>query len=143
MLTILKRTTAIVALTATTMLAPVGSAEAGGLSIHIGSGYGHYGSSYGYRYKPRHYYRKHYRKKHYGKHYRPSHRYYGHRGYNYYRKPRVHYGHRHSYRPRCHPVHKHIHNDYGHRTKVRGTMCYDRYGKGYVVPGSRHVVKRY
>jgi hypothetical protein len=25
---------------------------------------------------------------------------------------------------------------------VRGTMCYDQFGRGYVVPGSRHTHRR-
>ena len=32
---------------------------------------------------------------------------------------------------------------FGRRAKFGGTMCYDRFGYGYVVAGSRHVIHYY
>ena len=49
---------------------------------------------------------------------------------------------RHRYGP-CHTVYKMTYDGYGHPLKVAGTMCYDAYGRSYVVPGSRYVVHRY
>lgn len=43
----------------------------------------------------------------------------------------------------CHPVSKIVHDAYGQPLKVAGTMCYDAYGRSYVVPGSRYVMHRY
>ncbi len=48
---------------------------------------------------------------------------------------------RHRYGP-CHTVYKMTYDGYGHPLKVAGTMCYDAYGRSYVVPGSRYVVHR-
>ena len=48
-----------------------------------------------------------------------------------------------SYRRSCHPVSKLVYGAYGHRKRIRGTMCYDKSGYGYVVPGSRRVVGYY
>ena len=46
------------------------------------------------------------------------------------------------YRRGCHAVTK---TDYwyGRKAKIGGTMCYDNYGRGYVVPGSRYVIHYY
>ena len=41
----------------------------------------------------------------------------------------------------CHPVSKWVTDHYGNHTKVGGTMCYDHYGQGYVIPGSRYLIK--
>ena len=49
---------------------------------------------------------------------------------------------RHRYGP-CHTVYKMSYDAYGHPLKVAGTMCYDAFGRSYVVPGSRYVVHRY
>jgi hypothetical protein len=43
----------------------------------------------------------------------------------------------------CHQVSKIRHDGYGGRKRIVGTMCYDRYGNSYIVPGSRHVAHRY
>lgn len=42
----------------------------------------------------------------------------------------------------CHNVSK---DGYAHgrNARIGGTMCYDRYGQGYVVPGSRYVIHYY
>lgn len=55
-------------------------------------------------------------------------------------------GHRPSYHSRrihaaCHPVVGHGYDHFGRRAKFGGTMCYDRHGRGYVVVGSRHVIR--
>jgi hypothetical protein len=42
----------------------------------------------------------------------------------------------------CHSVNK-IGYDDGYKAKITGTQCYDEYGKAYIVPGSRYVLKRY
>ena len=70
-----------------------------------------------------------------------------HRGPVYYAPPprRARYGRqrqRHSYGP-CHTVYKRIYDAYGYPLKIAGTMCYDAYGRSYVVRGSRYVVDRY
>ena len=43
----------------------------------------------------------------------------------------------------CHPVVGHGSDHFGRRGKFGGTMCYDRHGQGYVVAGSRHVIRYY
>jgi len=43
----------------------------------------------------------------------------------------------------CHPVVGHGRDHFGRRAKFGGTMCYDRFGAGYVVAGSRHVIRYY
>lgn len=39
----------------------------------------------------------------------------------------------------CHTVYK-TKWRHGHRVKIAGTQCYNRYGHAYIVPGSRYVV---
>lgn len=39
----------------------------------------------------------------------------------------------------CHPV-TGIDYHLGHRAKVGGTLCYDAYGRAFIVPGSRYVI---
>ena len=61
-------------------------------------------------------------------------------------KPRWRRHHRvhHAYRSRaCHPVSKYRLDRWGNEIQVRGTMCYDRHGNGYIVRGSRHIVDYY
>ncbi len=70
-----------------------------------------------------------------------------HRGPVYYAPPprRARYGRqrqRHSYGP-CHTVYRTIYDAYGQPLNIAGTMCYDAYGRSYVVRGSRYVVHRY
>ena len=43
----------------------------------------------------------------------------------------------------CHPVVGHGSDHFGRRAKFGGTMCYDRRGHGYVVAGSRYVIRYY
>jgi hypothetical protein len=95
---------------------------------------------------------------HYGKYGYDDDRGYGHReGPGYWRK----HGHhgvtvhfwkpvapRPAYYPRrvqaaCHPVIGRGTDHFGRAAKFGGTMCYDRFGRGYVVPGSRHVIHYY
>ena len=98
-------------------------------SLALGYSGGHYGqhsSVYlGYSKNRNHHYKKHYSYKRY------STRSYG-NNYNY---------NRHSYnnnvRTSCHPVSKTIVDHYGQYQNVGGTMCYDSYGQGYIVNGSR------
>jgi hypothetical protein len=40
----------------------------------------------------------------------------------------------------CHPVVGHGLDAFGRQAKFGGTMCYDRFGNGYVVAGSQHVI---
>ena len=46
------------------------------------------------------------------------------------------------YRLRCHPV---ITTEfrYGRLAEIGGTLCYDRFGRAYIVPGSRYVIRYY
>lgn len=46
------------------------------------------------------------------------------------------------YRQRCHPVFKRGFFN-GYRVVVRGRQCYDRFGRPYIVGGSRRVIDRY
>ncbi|MGQ0741513.1 MAG: hypothetical protein ACT4OG_04355 [Alphaproteobacteria bacterium] len=41
----------------------------------------------------------------------------------------------------CFPVTKYGYSDWGRPVLIRATMCYDRFGRRYVVPGSRHIVR--
>ena len=41
----------------------------------------------------------------------------------------------------CFPVTKYGYNDWGRTVLIRATMCYDRYGHKYVVPGSRKIIR--
>ncbi len=43
----------------------------------------------------------------------------------------------------CRPTHKYQSDSYGNTTRINGTLCYDSYGKAYIVPGSRYVAGRY
>lgn len=43
----------------------------------------------------------------------------------------------------CHPVVGHGRDHFGRRAKFGGTMCYDRFGRGYVVADSRYVIRYY
>lgn len=85
-------------------------------------GYGSYGGYFGKPYKKHRYkYKRHYYGKGYGLGYQGNGRYYGRKKF-------------------CHPVSKYIYDDYGNRNKIGGTMCYDQYGQGYVVEGSRYKI---
>lgn len=41
----------------------------------------------------------------------------------------------------CFPVTKYGYSDWGRPVLIKATMCYDRFGKTYIVPGSRHIVR--
>ncbi len=43
----------------------------------------------------------------------------------------------------CQPVIGHGFDQFGRRAKVAATMCYDRFGNGYVVRGSEHIIHRF
>ncbi|MCG8544448.1 MAG: hypothetical protein MJE12_09590 [Alphaproteobacteria bacterium] len=45
--------------------------------------------------------------------------------------------------PHCHPVSKTGYTRNGRKVKFGGTMCYDKYGYGYIVNGSRHIIHYY
>ena len=64
--------------------------------------------------------------------------------YSYYQQKRhsrtSYYGHL-SYKKPCHQVYKTSVDHYGEYNKVGGTMCYDRYGQGYIVSGSRYHIR--
>ena len=79
---------------------------------------------------------------HYFSPYYPYYPYYPSYGYGSY----SYYGHHSSHQSRqrrCHPVTGTGYDRYGRRAKFGGTMCYDRYGSSYIVPGSRHVIHYY
>lgn len=67
----------------------------------------------------------------------------------FHQRPRIAYG----YRPRhganrgysrpCHAVTKIGYDGYGRRAKFGGTMCYNHYGRPYIVVGSRHIIHYY
>lgn len=70
-----------------------------------------------------------------GYHYGSGHKYKKHKGWR-----RARHGYRRGHG--CHPVYKYKWR-HGHKVKIGGTQCYNRYGHPYIVPGSRHVIKRY
>ena len=92
----------------------------------------------------------HHKYKHHGHHKHHSyHRHHGHRHHGHWRSgfsvriwdpypPPVirHYS---VVRP-CHPVVGHGQDRFGRPAKFGGTMCYDRFGNGYVVAGSQHII---
>lgn len=125
-----------------------GSAWADGYRHHRHDG-GYYGSyvvlGYGIKHLGHHSYKKrhhshydggkhrHYKKRHARKHRTKRHDRHGHGGYGYAGKGYA----KHSYG--CHPVSK-VKWHHGRKARFGGTMCYDQYGNGYVVPGSRYLV---
>lgn len=50
---------------------------------------------------------------------------------------------RHRVATSCHAVVGKGHDHFGRRAKFGGTMCYDRYGRGYIAAGSRYVIRYY
>ncbi len=52
----------------------------------------------------------------------------------------VHHSRPYRTRPACTPVSKIAYDGYGRPIRIGGTMCFDRYGVGYIVPGSRYVI---
>lgn len=81
----------------------------------------------------------------YGGHYGYGHHGYGGRGYgdgykrHYYPSYRRYSSSRYSSGKDCHSTYKYSTDEQGEKTKINGTMCYDDYGKSYIVPGSRYV----
>ena len=150
----MQRTITAIALTGAFVIAallPLENARAGGtsFSINIGSGYG-YGYGHGYkqrrygqgnrygrgtiRYKlnrPRNARRYYNRDRYYSNNYKQ-------RGY----ATRRHYSRQNAGRG-CHQVSKHGYDGYGNKAKIGGTMCYDGYGRPYVVKGSRYIIHSY
>jgi hypothetical protein len=47
------------------------------------------------------------------------------------------------YLGRCRYVTKFGYDRFGRRAKIGGTMCFDRFGKAYVLSHSRHVIHYY
>jgi len=43
----------------------------------------------------------------------------------------------------CRTVSKMGYDAYGNAARIGGTMCYDDYGQGYIVPGSRYIMEVY
>ena len=93
-----------------------------------------------HHYKDRHRGKHHYKRHDRGRkrHYRRSGHRYGGYGHGHGRKG---YGKRgyakHGYD--CHPVSQ-VKWHHGRKARFGGTLCYDRYGNGYIVPGSRYFV---
>ena len=117
-----------------------------GRKAHGYKKYKYYGHKSGYWYKGHRGHKGYYGKKRY-KGYGHKRGYghkggYGHKAY-YGKKHYGGHGHGHGhYRKACHPVYKYGYHN-GYRAKIGGTMCYDRYGNGYVVRGSRYVIEYY
>ena len=109
--------------------------------IHLSHNYkrSYYGKNYGRGYKRHYNYGNHYSYGYRNKPYRHSYRYNSYR--NHYDRPYIKYGGNYYKQAKsCHPVSKYTYDDYGDRHKIGGTMCYDRYGEGYVVEGSRYQI---
>jgi hypothetical protein len=106
-------------------------ANAGGYDGHYGHGnYGHHSGYYGYGHRP--YYG--------GSHYN---RYPGYSGYASHRNYTGYASNNYiSRQPNgCRQVYKNAYDDYGNPQQIGGTMCYDNYGQGYVVEGSRYQIR--
>ena len=43
----------------------------------------------------------------------------------------------------CHPVSKKGYTRNGRKVKFGGTMCYDKHGHGFILNGSRHIIRYY
>lgn len=124
---------------------PLGPSQA-----QAGEGSGdHYrrGGDYGHHQKHRKkshrkHHKKHHGKHHYGhggKHHNGDHG--GHRSRNHL-KHAYGYGRKHYRQAGCHPISKEGYW-YGRYGLIGGTMCYNHYGRGYVVDGSRYLIHYY
>ncbi len=98
-------------------------------------------SGYGYTHAQQHRFGRHHRP-----YYAPRHSRGGHHGHarRYYSYSDGHHGGGRAYQTRggnagCHPVNKVGHWN-GRHAKIGGTMCYNSYGTGYVVSGSRYLI---
>jgi hypothetical protein len=119
-------------------------AFAGGFSLGYSSHGSHYSAGYGHRG-----YSGHSRSGAYGRHsylgrnygYRNSHNYQKHSYPNYNHNNYSSYSRAPSYKKPCHDVFKTTVDHYGQYHKTGGTMCYDRYGKAYIVSGSRYQIQ--
>ena len=124
--------------------------QVGGLHLGYGNHHGHSSNRYGRHHSGKSH-RKHYTKGHHSYGYN-NHRKHHYSGYRYQSYP---YGGRHYRRGygyvkrrnnyqyddgSCHRVYKFIYDEYGYRHKIGGTQCYDDYGDGYIVEGSRYRV---
>lgn len=111
------------------------TANARGYGGHHGHGHhghhsGHYG--YGHRYNYGYGHRPYYGGSHYIRHpgysgYATHGNYAGYPANNYVSQPNG-----------CRQVYKNTYDEYGNPQQIGGTMCYDNYGQGYVVEGSRY-----
>ena len=101
---------------------------------------------YGHGHKHKHAYKRPYHRgaKHYGYSGHGFGFFYGIPGPHYWKPahPRPFRGYR-KVRARCHPVSRFGHDRYGRRAKLGATKCYDKFGHGYIVRGSRHVIHYY
>ena len=104
-------------------------------------------TKHGYKHKYNNdhkYYKKH--KRGYNKPYRykQSHHYYDYRAkYTRHTQKAKHHYNRYDRRHTrsCHPVSKTVRNHYGRYQDIGGTMCHDRGGHAYIVPGSRYKIR--
>lgn len=132
----IKRKIAVAAMLGMMAIVPLQTASAGSYGdnsgLHIGYGYNGGHLSYGHNRGHKRYYD--------GKH-SNGHSNYGHsnRGHNKY--VGNHSGYSGAYN--CRDTYKHQTDHNGKLTKINGTLCYDSYGKAYIVPGSRYVDSTY
>lgn len=115
------------------VLLPIKTASARGYGVHHGYGNnGHYAIGYGHHNHHHHgnYYPHYYSRHSYTHRYNPSGYYanYPAQSYAYQAKP-------------CHQVYKNSYDEYGDAYRIGGTMCYNQYGEGYVVEGSRYEIR--
>ncbi len=127
----LSATTVVLTLT----LTPLQVSSATGYNYGYSSNYGHHG------------YGKHSRRHHYNRHHRPNYNSYGR---YYYPSTTYSYSSRHNTKSSsytggkdCRSTYKYQNDKHGNKTRIKGTLCYDSYGKAYIVPGSRYVADNY
>ncbi len=129
---------AVLALTLSTPAAADGWSL--GLNSHGGITFSFYGGYHPGYYNKRHLYRRH--TPYYGRHtYRPR-RHGPHITNNYYYNSGPSYGPGYAPSRACQPVSK-TGYWHGRKAKIGGTMCYDAYGNGYIVNGSRYLIHYY
>ncbi|MBL1321817.1 MAG: hypothetical protein COA63_012265 [Methylophaga sp.] len=118
----------LVSLTASAGSLTLGYSSGGHHNQHHSYGYGHHYSSKQYNYG-------------YGYGHRKSYAYQQYRAPHYQQRKHNNYNNHSTYTKPCHQVSKMVVDDYGQYQKVGGTMCYDSYGQGYVVSGSRYQIR--
>jgi hypothetical protein len=65
-----------------------------------------------------------------------------HKQHNYYQRESAHHiKHYRQHKRSCHPVSKVVSDPHGRYRDLGGTMCYDRSGHAYIVPGSRYRIR--